>query len=132
MSTILHINCNYVGTKLHKIMVNHFDKKKNTFYVFSPQNNTTDISSFIKNRYEYIIKCFSTIDRIFYFKKQKKIYKALVDSGIPIDKIDIVHAFTLFTDGNLAYKLYKKYKKPYIVAIRDTDLNCYYNHLIDF
>ena len=35
----------------------------------------------------------------------------------------MTHATTLLTDGGLAYQLYKQYGIPYIVAVRNTDVN---------
>ena len=36
-----------------------------------------------------------------------------------------MHATTLFSDGALAYELHRKYGKPYIVAVRNTDINIF-------
>lgn len=47
----------------------------------------------------------------------RELEKLLRTSGV-----DLCHASTLFTDGGLAYLLYKKYKVPYIVAVRATDI----------
>lgn len=42
------------------------------------------------------------------------------------DEFDLYHAHTLFTNGYLAYKMNKKKNIPYIVAVRDTDLNVFF------
>ena len=39
---------------------------------------------------------------------------------------DLIHAHTLFTDGNCARDIFKKYSIPYIVAIRNTDINIFF------
>ncbi len=41
----------------------------------------------------------------------------------------MVHAATLFSDGGVAYKIYKKYHIPYMVAARGTDINGFLNKL---
>jgi glycosyltransferase involved in cell wall biosynthesis len=46
-----------------------------------------------------------------------------------VSKFDVIHAYTLFTDGNAAMKLAKKYHKPYIVAVRNTDVNVFFAKL---
>ena len=38
----------------------------------------------------------------------------------------LTHATTLLTDGGLAYRFYKQYGIPYIVAVRNTDVNVQY------
>ena len=40
----------------------------------------------------------------------------------------MIHAYTLFTDGNVARTLSKKYGVPYVVAIRDTDVNDFFRY----
>lgn len=52
---------------------------------------------------------------------------------IDFKHIRLIHATTLFSDGALAYKIYKKYSIPYIVTIRTTDVDIflkYRSHLI--
>ncbi|MCL4579954.1 glycosyltransferase family 4 protein, partial [Staphylococcus aureus] len=69
------------------------------------------------------------IDRFFYFKKQKKILDWVHTLKLNIHDYDIVHAHTLFSDGYQALKT----GKPYIVTVRNTDINFYmkfYKHLL--
>lgn len=40
---------------------------------------------------------------------------------------DIIHASTLFADGGVAFLLNKKFGIPYIVAVRNTDINSYFH-----
>ena len=46
---------------------------------------------------------------------------------INLSGIDCIHATTLFSDGGIAYKIFKEYGIPYIVAVRTTDLGTYLN-----
>ncbi|WP_436885806.1 glycosyltransferase family 4 protein [Mammaliicoccus sciuri] len=67
-------------------------------------------------------------DRFMYFKKQKKIKKWLDSNSVYFKDFDIIHAHTLFSDGYWAYKS----GKPYIITVRNTDLNYfikYFKHL---
>lgn len=123
--TILHINCNYMTTKLHQIMMRHFKNLDNI--VFAPISMST-ASNVIPDENVIVSKCFNKLDRIFYFYKQKKIYESINKNIKNISSFDCIHAYTLFTDGNVAYKLHKKYGIPYIVAIRDTDVNAFYKY----
>ena len=69
--------------------------------------------------------CFKKRDRLFFDLKQKKIINAL-EEKFDISSFDIIHAYTLFTDGNCARQLSKKYKIPYVVAVRNTDINSFF------
>ena len=44
-------------------------------------------------------------------------------------KYDLIHAYTLFTDGNNAMQLSKKYEIPYVVAVRNTDVNTFFKKM---
>ena len=124
-NTILHINCNYMTTKLHQIMIQHLNGTNNI--VFAPINRTA--TTVVKpDKYVTVSKCFNKYDRLLYYYKQHKIYKSLINSINDPKNIDCIHAYTLFTDGNIAYRLHKKYKIPYVVAIRDTDVNAFYKY----
>lgn len=123
---ILHINCNYVGTALHRIMVNHLDSPNYKVTVFTPLWNAEQMKSFLAQENEIIRVCFKRIDRLLFFNKQRKIVSKVIDDVPNIEQYNLIHAFTLLTDGNVAYTLNKKYKIPYVVAIRDTDINDFF------
>lgn len=70
----------------------------------------------------YAVDCFSKMDRLFFFKKQRQILREAEKHYQP-GSYDVFHAYTLFTDGNCAMQLSEKYKVPYVVAVRDADVN---------
>ncbi len=69
-------------------------------------------------------KLLNPFDRIFYKRKIKKITHWIEKKG-DIKSISLSHAHTLYSDGGVAYELKKKYGIPYIVAVRNTDLNAF-------
>lgn len=123
---VLHINYNFVGTALHETMVQHLDPLVGRNAVFAPtwrdvrKNYLTEVKT---------IKCFAKQDRAFFHLKQHRIIKAL-ESTFQVRDFNILHAYTLFTDGNCAYKMHEKYGIPYIVAIRDTDVNSFFKYMV--
>jgi len=56
------------------------------------------------------------------FLSARKIHSILSSRNI-ITKVALIHAHTLLSDGFIAYHLWKKYKIPYIVSVRSTDVN---------
>lgn len=125
---VLHINCNYVGTKLHRTMIKHLDKTGIDNFVFAPVYSITKENE--ENKRTVISKCFKKYDRIFFDYKSKKIRKALL-MNYDVNTFDLIHAYTLFTDGNIAYELKKKYPKiKYVVAIRNTDVNTFFKYML--
>lgn len=126
---VLHINCNYITTKLHSVMIEHLNKMniKNTVFVPTYDEKKSIIEK-LKND-EILSKCFRKNDRFLFKLKQKKIIKA-IEKKLNINSFDIIHAYTLFTDGNCAMKLSQKYNIPYVVAIRSTDINVFFKYRI--
>src|SRR5699024_3580015 len=124
---VLHINSNYFYTKLHKELITYLDKvSENT--VFSPMiENPKNIK--VKDDSVIAPSCFNKFDRLMFYNKQRKIIKSMTDN-IDVVKHNLVHAHTLFTDGNVAYKIYKKHKIPYIVTVRNTDINAFFKKRI--
>lgn len=121
---ILHINCNYIGTTLHQIMIEKLEELGYKNKVFVPTYDK-NISVIKVNSNVNICECFNKWDRILFDYKQFKIYRA-IQKEYDIQDFNLIHAYTLFTDGNCARKLSKKYNIPYVVAIRNTDVNDFF------
>lgn len=73
--------------------------------------------------------CSTEIDRLIYYTKAKKGFEG-IQQLFAVDQHDIIHAHTLFSNGLIAYKIYKKYGIPYIVAVRNTDVNTFFKKMI--
>lgn len=123
---VLHINCNYFGNNtVHKTMIEKMKEiEEIDSYVFCPviKNITEGISNKI-----IASNCIKKNDRLFFYNKSKKIRNSLLKT-FDINNFDVIHAYTLFTDGNVAYELNKKYNIPYVVAIRNTDVNSFFKY----
>lgn len=125
---VFHINCNYLGTTLHQIMVEKLDSIGVENSVFVPTFDGTKIV--IKpNENVTVSNCFKKWDKVVFQHKQKKILKA-IEKNCTLENVDVIHAYTLFTDGNAAYTLSKKYGIPYVVAVRNTDVNTFFKKMI--
>lgn len=125
---VLHINCNYIGTTLHQKMIEQLDLVGINSQVFVPtydcQSSVIDVNENVT-----VAECFKKKDRFLFDYKQNKILNC-VEKLYDLNNFDCVHAYTLFTDGNCAWKLKKKYGIPYVVAIRNTDVNCFFKYMI--
>lgn len=120
MVKVLHININYIATTLHQNMTNKLQEMGIDNRVFVPTYDK-NIGVISVNDNVVVEECFKKWDRISFFYKQAKIEKALLRC-INVSDYDIVHAYTLFSDGNIAYNLKREYKIPYVVAVRGTDV----------
>ena len=125
---VLHINCNYMDTWLHQTMVNTLEDLGIENRVFVPLYK---IEGHIVKPKEYVTAtvCFKKWDRISYHYKQKKIYNKL-KHNYNFTEFSCLHAYTVFTDGNVARKLAKEFNLPYIVVVRNTDVNCFFKYML--
>lgn len=125
---VLHINRNYMSTVLHQHLIDHLNQCGVENYVFAPICKADEIVTQPKD-FVSVSKCFSKWHRFFYHLKQKKILSALKNL-MDVSSFDCIHAYTLFTDGNVAMKLSEEFHKPFVVAVRDTDVNCFFKKLV--
>lgn len=121
---ILHINGNYLTTALHQTMVEHMDDMGVHSTVIAPTYNA-DRCVIKPNENVIPAQCFQKNDRFLFGLKQKKIIR-FIKEKVQVQEFDLIHAYTLFTDGNSAYELSKEYNIPYVVAVRNTDVNHFF------
>lgn len=123
---VLHINCNFTGNPVHRTMIEHLSKLNIDNNVFVPVHNLDNNLQEQKNI--DICKCFNKKDRVLFDYKSNKIQRA-IKKIYDFSRIDIIHAYTLFTDGNVALNIKKKYNIPYVVTIRNTDVNTFFRYM---
>ncbi len=124
---ILHINCNYLRSTLHQTMIEYLNGLGYDNQVFVPIYHGSE-QIIEPADYAVVSECFKYWDRILFDYKQSKIIKAC-ERQYDIASFDLIHAYTLFTDGNAARVLSKKYGVPYVAAIRNTDVNDFFAKL---
>lgn len=102
-------------------------------YVYVPTRTKDEIGKYQNLSLQYVDYYYKHIlnkyDRVFYHHKIKKTF-TFIEKELPGDAIDLIHAHFLFSDGGIALNYYKKYKTPYIVAVRNTDLNLFFKYMI--
>lgn len=124
---ILHIASDFSNTKVHSNLVRELDGLGVEQVVFNPirtiRRDTIGKNEFPAQHtqfvYAVVVKPFH---HYMYHVKQHCLFKAL-QKRVDVADINLTHAATLMTDGGVAYKLYKKYNIPYVVSLRNTDIN---------
>lgn len=89
--------------------------------IFNFRNSKSEIT------YRHILNLLTRINFVY---KARKIYRDLIGQFQCVEKFDMIHAHTWYSDGITAYQLYLKYGIPYIVTIRNTDLNLFFKYMI--
>lgn len=70
--------------------------------------------------------------RLLFGAKVARYERMVESSGFVPDQTTVVHAHTLFSDGFAARRVARRYGLPYVVAVRNTDINLfakYFPHL---
>jgi len=78
---------------------------------------------------EYFQRDADIISRLRFKRKIKKLTQFTIEK-VNVDTFDAIHAHTWFSDGAVAFNLHKKYGIPYIVAVRNTDVNLFFKYFI--
>ena len=120
----------YLCTYYHRAMIfrdamNCLEEKGNTVMAFNAVAKGATISDKYKSIMDEKVihcECFRKMDRYIYFFKQKEIELAM-RREMDICKFQLIHSHTLFNGGWAALKLHERYRIPYIVSVRNTDLN---------
>lgn len=129
---ILNINSYFLSSSVHENLQNGIEYNGNfKMKTFVPISENYQIRPECTKKYKdniTIDPCFKTLDRISFINKNRKIYRK-VNQIYDLNKFDLVYAHSLFTNGLIARKINLDYGIPYIVAIRDTDVNIFFKYM---
>ncbi len=90
--------------------------------------NRDDSIANVDYHYSYILRR-NPIFKLRFYRKIRIILKDL-ESKVDVDKVGMVHAHFLFSDGGVAYWLKKKYNIPYVVSVRATDIHSFFPKMV--
>src|SRR5690606_30468792 len=136
MKHVLNISNAFMGTKVHRNLAIALDKigvRQSIFTVIRKykkpnKDNLVDFSN--KHSQIAFSRTLKIYHRVFFNLKISQLYKDLKQQ-VDISSVDIVHATTLYTDGALAYRIFKEYGIPYVVTIRSADLDFFMKYRTD-
>ncbi|WP_226643036.1 glycosyltransferase family 4 protein [Mesobacillus subterraneus] len=126
---ILHINSYFNGSSFYK---NLYDKQKENgldIDVFVPVSKLIKEPSYYSGSYTVFSKNHNKYDRFFFRYKCNKILKDIKHT-FNVEEYSVVHAHSLFSNGFIALKLKKRFNIPYIVAVRNTDVNIFFKYML--
>ena len=130
---ILHLTNDFSGSTVYKNLCEALDTLNFSQIIYTPirLNNQID-----KNKIEFIVKdsrilyrkVLSFYTRINYRGKINRVVSDVLTT-LDINEFKLIHAHTWFSDGGAAYELHKKYNIPYVITIRNTDLNIFFKYM---
>ncbi|MEK3888437.1 glycosyltransferase family 4 protein [Bacillus sp. FSL K6-3431] len=125
---VLQIACGVSYTDIYYNLFSALKQKDIDFEVYIPQHKGDSVQNITKSEFPFLFysnKIIRSYDKLLYFSKIRRMTKD-VETNFNLSKISLIHSHSLFSDGAVAYEIFKKYNIPYIVAIRDTDVNQYF------
>ncbi len=127
---ILHICNDFNNSKVHTNLYRELDKYDLEQTVFVPmRKKLPENNSFESKKTEFIYAhILKPIHRLFFFHKIEKTVRE-IEKRVDLKNVSICHATTTFSDGMVALKLNKKYGIPYIVAVRNSDINAFIRYM---
>lgn len=126
---VMHINSYYSVSKFYKNLYDIQKKSGAEIDVYVPVNFSYDNRGLDLGEYTTVSYNHSKLDRMFFFLKHRKIYLDVI-SKFKVKDYSIIHAHSLFSNGYIALNLKKKYGVPYIVAVRNTDVNLFFRYMV--
>lgn len=125
---ILHICNDFSGTKVHQNLYSALDKLGLEQIIYHPLRNNKNIGEnaihfSISSSFVIYSNVLRKYHRILFRNKINFLYKSLIAQNVDVGGVNLQHATTLFSDGALAYKIYRKFGIPYVVTLRNTDIN---------
>lgn len=124
---ILHVNSYYNGSEFYKNFYDEQVTRGLDIDVFVPVSSSykQKETNFQFGNYTHLSINHMKYDRFFYRHKHRKIFKDIKEK-YEFNKFSLIHAHSLFSNGLIALKLKKEFKLPYIVAVRNTDVNVFF------
>ncbi|WP_394895923.1 glycosyltransferase family 4 protein [Clostridium paraputrificum] len=128
---ILHINSNFNQSNIHYELTSAFNNEEHVDgRVFFPSIKRGEIKDFNKAEYnnaEFVdrIYCLQPWEKYFFYARNYHMYKEVLKK-YEIEKFNYIIAHSLFSNGNLALTLKKKFKIKYMVIVKNTDVNSYF------
>ena len=128
--TVLHLSNDFTNSKVHSNLYRELDAKGVKQTVFVPlRKGASEDNRFDASNTEFVFAhILKRIHRAFFFHKIERTVKE-IEKTVDLNSVSCIHATNLFSDGMTALELHRKYGIPYLVAVRNSDLNEFLRYL---
>lgn len=130
----LHLCNDFIGSEVHEQLYRSLNEKidQTVFFPIRDQNQFQKAEALAESIGIEVIpsRKINSFHRILFRKKINYLYRDLKPHVVK-KKYDIVHATTLFSDGALAYRIFKDFGIPYILSVRATDIDLFLKYRPD-
>ncbi len=129
-NTVLHVCNDFYYSKVHSNLYRELDQAGIEQIVFSPVRKETPENHLFEGQHTtfHYAHILNRLHRLFFFHKIDRIVRE-IEKTVDLNQISCCHATTLFSDGMVAMELYRKYGIPYVVAVRNCDVNAFLRYM---
>ncbi len=127
---VLQVATGFDFSSVYKNLFQEMVNQNIDIEVHVPRKKSDDLPEIDASTLNYktkISKEINKMDQLLYYPRIKKAV-AQIEKFHDVDTFTITHAHSLLSDGGISYELFKRYKIPYIVAVRATDINKYFKY----
>lgn len=127
---ILQIAVGVSASKVYHKLFSEYKKVDLNFAVYVPLHQNNQIKEIEQSEFPfsyYSNRIIKPYDKFVYYTKIKRMVRD-IEKNFTLSEYNLIHAHSLFSDGAVAYELYKKYNIPYVVAVRNYDVNKYFKY----
>lgn len=121
---VLQINSYFAGSVFYEDLYTAIERHgiQEDVYVFTHVNNELDqkYNENVKLRHPYY-----HFDRFLFPLKHRKVFTDL-ERTFDLNRYSIAHAHSLFSNGYITLLLKRKYGIPYVVTVRNADINVFF------
>ena len=129
MSKILQLSSDFQYQKFYPNLIKGLDSKNIEQVVYLQKREEEAYSELCDVKNTIIIQSFQYKTWMkFFFKRRIGAITSDIEKSVKLTEISLTVSYFLFTDGAVANELFKKYRIPYIVAIRNSDINHYFKY----
>lgn len=126
---ILHINSYFATSGLFKHLYDRQKAQQLNIEVYVPMSYQFDTNKIAANGdYTTVQRNHHIWERYIFYMKHYHILSQLKKT-YDMNNFDLIHAHSLFSNGWLAYQLYRTYQIPYVVAVRSSDVRTFFGKL---
>jgi hypothetical protein len=131
---LLHICSDYAKQRVYRELVTQLDALGVRQFIYVPVRSTAELDANRNDdlrqgdyRFSHVLK---PRHRLFFRAKVRAVLRDLLSYVAPGD-LDLTHAHFLYSDGAVALKIEERYGVPYVVTVRNTDVNVFMRYRPD-
>jgi glycosyltransferase involved in cell wall biosynthesis len=131
---VLHLCSDYAKQHVYLELVSHLDALGIAQFVYVPVRSAAELGVNQDDSLRCVRFTFSHVlrpwHRLLFRTKVRTVLRDVLDH-VDVKTIDLVHAHFLYSDGAVALKLNERYGLPYVVTVRNTDVNVFMRYRPD-